>query len=181
MRKCTKCGRLLDESNFNKVSSKGPELRCWCKDCVREYQKSYMERKKLIDMEKNISLSITNNKVDDIFDIKNLKDIPLNVRKKLHIPQILLKPQVIDSNLIIRNNLVNVLRRLQNRKVHLSQIAVAYYRMHKELLSTRKISIQLYILRKQDPNLIMVNKGWYEYKNPDQIGGDENGRKVRIF
>lgn len=43
MRKCTKCGRLLDENEFN-WKFKNIKRSFHCKDCSREYIRSHYER-----------------------------------------------------------------------------------------------------------------------------------------
>lgn len=37
MKKCSKCGRLLDETMFNKNRTSKDGLQSWCKDCKAEY------------------------------------------------------------------------------------------------------------------------------------------------
>ena len=38
---CTKCGRELPLSEFNKFKISNDGLQCWCKSCMREYQREY--------------------------------------------------------------------------------------------------------------------------------------------
>lgn len=167
MRKCSKCGRILDESRFNKVSSNGTSLRSWCKDCVREYQKSYMTKKKLIESERNISLAITNNKVDDIFNVANLKDIPLKVRRSLKIPKKLVSANDKNNDTFkTKIKISNVLRRIKG-EVHCSQIQVAYYRMHGELIKMRQLTLFLSRMKKYDNRIENPRKGYYSYKREE--------------
>lgn len=166
MRKCTKCGRLLDESNFNRVSSKGPELRCWCKDCVREYQKAYIAKKKLSESERTISLAITNNKIDDIFSVTNLKDIPLKIRRTLKIPKKLLSANDKPDSFKMKSNIDKVLRRTQG-VVHCSQIQVAYYRMHGEMIKMRQLTILLNNMKKNNKRIENPHKGYYSYRREE--------------
>lgn len=167
MRKCTKCGRFLDESNFNKLTSNGTALRSWCKDCVREYQQKYKAKKKLDDSEKSISLAITNNKTNDIFSVTNLKDIPLKVRKSLKIPKKLLSANDKDNDIFKKkSNINNVLRRV-NGVVHCSQIQVAYYRMFGELISMKQLTILLNRMKRVDNKIENPHRGYYSYKREE--------------
>lgn len=166
MRKCTKCGRLLDDSNFHRVSSKSNTLRCWCKDCVREYQRDYMKRKEILESEKSISLAITNNKIDDIFNVTNLKDIPLKVRRTIKIPKKLLLGNESDNIFNMKSKILNVLRRTKGL-VHCSQIQVAYYRMHGELIKMRQLTILLNRMKKCDNRIENPHKGYYSYKREE--------------
>ena len=38
---CTKCGRELPLSEFNKDKSRKDGLQCWCKSCKKQYGKQY--------------------------------------------------------------------------------------------------------------------------------------------
>ncbi len=164
MKKCTKCGRVLDESHFSKQARGKNHLRPWCKDCCNEYAKEYTRKKKIAMGERNISRVITNNMVDDIFNVKNLKDIPTKIKKSLKLPKKLLEDNI--SNHTIRSNITNVLRRSQS-VVHISQIQVAYYRMFGELIKSRALSLHLNHMKKKDSNLMNVSKGYYSYKREE--------------
>ena len=161
MKVCKKCGRILDDSMFNLVRKGSTALRSECKDCVREYQREYQKRKKAETSEKQISKLITNNAVDDIFCLTKLKDIPSSIRKDIKMPKILLRET--PNHIIIKSNIRNVLRRTQ-KPVHLSQIQVAYYRMYKEFIKTRPLSIYLYNMKKNDSNILNPSKGYYAYR-----------------
>lgn len=62
MKKCCKCGRLLDESMFNKNRVSKDGLQSWCKDCKAEYAISHRQKKQL-----------------NIFDFKSIP-VPVNER-----------------------------------------------------------------------------------------------------
>ena len=162
MKKCSKCGQILDESCFSVIGKNNPNLRSWCKRCSADYTKAYTERKKLEQSEKYISNVITKNAVDNIFDIRNIKDIPNKIKKTLKLPKKLIGEDANSNNFIIRSNISNVLRR-SNGAVHLSQIQVAYYRMYGELIKSRSLSIQLSVLKKHDNKLTNPMKGYYLY------------------
>ena len=44
MKRCTKCKKWKDESEFSKYPSRKDGLRCWCKNCECEYMHKYYRR-----------------------------------------------------------------------------------------------------------------------------------------
>lgn len=50
MKRCSKCGALLPESQFNKIRSYNPKLRSQCKSCEYQYFVAYRKRLKLNDI-----------------------------------------------------------------------------------------------------------------------------------
>jgi hypothetical protein len=46
MKKCVKCGALLPESKFNKHKAAKDGLQSWCRDCQKNYNDMYEQRKK---------------------------------------------------------------------------------------------------------------------------------------
>lgn len=168
---CSRCKNELPLDDFSNYKLSKDGKRPWCKKCCNEYAKEQAKKKKLIESEKSISKSITKGKIDDIFDVKNLQDIPTAVRKQFKIPKNLLTEK--DDPNILRNQIVNMLRRLVGREVHIAQLSVAYFRMYNSFISNRNLSLQLTIIGKRDNNLIHNRKGWYKYINPD-VEGHEN-------
>lgn len=161
MKRCPKCGRTLDESMFGKNSSQKSGLQVYCKECQRVCAKAQNEKRKRMSSERNISRLITNNAVDDIFSLAVLKDIPSSIRKNIKIPKKLTEEKSNSFN--IRSNIMNVLRRTQGT-VHLSQIQIAYYRMYKEFIKSRPLSVYLNNMKKRDSNIINPSKGYYTYR-----------------
>lgn len=161
MKKCSHCGRVLDESHFSHYSRAKDGLRSWCRDCCNAYAKQYALRQKRTESEKHIAKTITNNKVDNIFCVNNIKDIPLNIRKQLKFPKKLIEDKT--SSFTIKSRLSNVLRRSQDT-VHCSQIQVAYYRMYNEFIKSRPLTIHLNNMKRNDPNILNPMKGYYAYK-----------------
>lgn len=45
-KKCSKCGRVLPLSDFNKNKRTADGYQCQCRDCSREYWTEYYERQK---------------------------------------------------------------------------------------------------------------------------------------
>lgn len=163
-KRCSHCRRVLPLENFGKKRSTKDGLNPWCKDCTREYSKKYQTKIQNQQTIKAFSNTITNGKVDDIFDVSKLDDIPRDIRNKLQIPKYILKPELSrDKHFVLRANLMNVLRRLSGREVHISQITVAFYRMYHQILTNRELSIQLIYIKKRDKNLIQTKKGYYKY------------------
>lgn len=163
-KRCSHCKQVQPIENFGKKRSTKDGLNPWCKECTREYSKRYQTKIQDEQIIKSISHSITNGKVDDIFDVSKLDDIPRDIRNKLQIPKYILKPNSVrDKHFVLRANLMNVLRRLGGREVHISQITVAFYRMHHQILTNRELSIQLMYIKRRDKNLIQTRKGYYKY------------------
>jgi len=46
MKRCPKCEKWKDESEFSKQPTRKDGLRCWCKKCEIEYSHRYYRRKK---------------------------------------------------------------------------------------------------------------------------------------
>ncbi|MHC4464229.1 MAG: hypothetical protein ACYS6W_09910 [Planctomycetota bacterium] len=44
MKRCSKCKKLKDESEFSKRGSRKDVLRCWCKKCESQYSHKYYRR-----------------------------------------------------------------------------------------------------------------------------------------
>lgn len=44
-KKCTKCGRVLPLSEFNKNKNQSDGHQCQCRDCTNEYWREYYRRK----------------------------------------------------------------------------------------------------------------------------------------
>lgn len=44
-KKCTKCGKVLPLSEFNKNKRTSDGYQCQCRECVAKYNKSYYEKK----------------------------------------------------------------------------------------------------------------------------------------
>ena len=172
---CSRCKKELPLDNFGNYKYTKDGKRPWCKKCCNEYAHEQTKKKKLLESEKVISKTITKGKVDDIFDVRNLQDIPNNIRKQLKIPRNLLTEK--DEPNILRNQIGNMLRRLVGREVHISQLTVAYFRMYGTLITNRVMSLQLTIIGKRDNNLIHNRKGWYKYINPD-VEGQKNETAV---
>lgn len=175
LKHCPHCDCDLPIDNFSIKLSAKDGRRCYCKKCESELSKKYAKNRAKKLSEKSISKKITNNIVDDIFDVLNLKDIPNNIKKDLHIPKYLLNPKNAGSTGLsseMRSNIINVLRRLRGREVHLSQISLAYYRVYNELIPGKRLSAYLMTITKTDSNLIRVKKGYYKYKEVYLNGGD---------
>lgn len=168
MKYCHRCGQIktMEEFGNSKYSKDGK--RSWCKECNNQYTKELTIKKKMEKNEVNFSRKITKGMVDDIFDVKNLKDIPTNVKKKLHIPEkVLSLTDKNKHNFEIKSNITNVLRRLGDKQVHISQLVVAYYRMFNVFINTRSMSKFLSSIKKNDKNLSNPCRGYYKYNNPD--------------
>lgn len=52
-RKCTRCKQTKDISNFGKHTKGKDGIRDWCKQCVREYSKSYREENSELCLERH--------------------------------------------------------------------------------------------------------------------------------
>lgn len=174
---CSRCKKELPLDNFGRYKYAKDGKKPWCKKCCSEYTKEQTKKKKLLESEKLISKTITKGKVEDIFDVKNLHDIPNNIRKQIKIPRNLLTEK--DDPNILRNQIVNMLRRLVGREVHISQLSVAYFRMYNNFISNRVMSLQLTIIGKRDNNLIHNKRGWYRYINPD-VEGQKNEKTTAV-
>ena len=172
---CSKCKKELPIDSFSNYKFSKDGRRPWCKKCCNEYAKEQAKKKKLMNAEKSISKAITKGKIDDIFDVKNLFDIPNNIKKQLRIPKNLLLNRE-DTN-VVRNQITTMLRRLVGREVHISQLSVAYFRMFNTFISNKTLSIQLRVIGTRDKNLIHSRKGWYRYINPD-VEGMENEKSA---
>ena len=46
---CTRCGKELSLDSFSPVQKDGTKLRAMCKDCVKEYQREYSLKRKVIN------------------------------------------------------------------------------------------------------------------------------------
>jgi hypothetical protein len=44
MKRCTRCGKLKDKSEFGKQAKLKDGLRYWCKQCVRDYNHEYRRK-----------------------------------------------------------------------------------------------------------------------------------------
>lgn len=169
-KRCCHCKQEKPLSEFHRTSASKDGYKCTCKDCVREYNKRYAAKKAEAKSNEFISRKITNNATNDIFDVMNLKDLPANIKKGVKIPKNLIKKPSIkkrDSRFAIRAQITNVLRLMHN-ECHITQIAVAYYRMFKSYIPTRKLSVDLMKIGKNDKNLSRTRKGYYVYNNPDK-------------
>lgn len=169
-KRCCHCKQVKPLSEFHRTSASKDGYKCTCKDCVREYNKKYVAKKAAEKSNEYISKKITNNVTSDIFDVMNLKDLPANVKKGVKIPKNLIKKPTMkkrDSRFAIRSQITNVLRLMPN-ECHITQIAVAYYRMFKSYIPTRKLSMDLMKISKNDKNLSRTRKGYYVYNNPDK-------------
>jgi len=46
MRRCSKCKKQKDESEFGKSRTRKDKMRLWCKECEREYARKHYEKNK---------------------------------------------------------------------------------------------------------------------------------------
>lgn len=168
MKYCYHCGQVKPLDHFGKWSYGKDGRRTWCKECCNDYAKELKASKLHNHSEVSLSRKITKGAVDDIFDVRNLKDIPSNVKKQMHIPaKILIGGTPEKHKYEMRSNITNVLRRIGNKQVHLSQIVVAYYRMYGVFISNKSMSKWLTGIKKVDVNLSQPCKGYYKYNNSD--------------
>jgi hypothetical protein len=112
-KKCSKCKKVKNTTEFNKSKARKDNLCCYCKICNRKYQKEYLNKNENIRI-KNYTDCLKNNAKY----IKELSDTYIkNILNKQGVSSELITPELIE----LKRKQLKIFRECQLQKKNLQQ------------------------------------------------------------